>query len=304
MVCLLSIVLNPIMAQTSVLSVGVRGGGQMWLPSTVTGVTADVRSGIGYTGALDLRYTFYCDVSNTASMGLAVGAGAGYGSTVLQGTNVDAFSNTDYLGNQLDYTATTAFQQTDRFAKAEASLLLAMRFGGVTLNIGPRFMMPFADLHLLKVTQSTIDAYFPQYNVHVVNEQATGVLPTPLMRQEKLSLPKYNLLLAAELGYEWTFDKQHIIGLQAYMDFGVWSSNSSAALPLTQFVSVSPIMDATNPTPTVTVASPEMYIKGRRYLDFGIRVYYAFSIESDKGYKSRFNTRKDTRLHRNRYRWY
>ena len=292
------------MAQTSVLSVGVRGGGQMWLPSTVTGVTADVRSGIGYTGALDLRYTFYCDVSNTASMGLAVGAGAGYGSTVLQGTNVDAFSNTDYLGNQLDYTATTAFQQTDRFAKAEASLLLAMRFGGVTLNIGPRFMMPFADSHLLKVTQSTIDAYFPQYNVHVVNEQATGVLPTPLMRQEKLSLPKYNLLLAAELGYEWTFDKQHIIGLQAYMDFGVWSFNSSTALPLTQFVSVSPIMDATNPTPIVTVASPEMYIKGRRYLDFGIRVYYAFSIESDKGYKSHFNSRKDTRLHRNRYRWY
>lgn len=186
MACLLSIVLNPIMAQTSVLSVGVRGGGQMWLPSTVTGVTADVRSGMGYTGALDLRYTFYCDVSNTASMGLAVGAGAGYGSTVLQGTNVDAFSNTDYLGNQLDYTATTAFQQTDRFAKAEASLLLAMRFGGVTLNIGPRFMMPFADSHLLKVTQSTIDAYFPQYNVHVVNEQATGVLPTPLMRQEKV----------------------------------------------------------------------------------------------------------------------
>lgn len=299
--CLLSIVLNPIMAQTSVLSVGVRGGGQMWLPSAATGATADVRGGLGYTGALDLRYTFYSAVSDNIHLGFAIGAGAGYGTTALQGSNVDVFSNTDYLGNLIDYTATTAFRQTGQWAKAEASLLLAMRFGGVTVNTGPRFMMPFAASHRLKVTQSTIDAYFPRYNVHVVNERTTGVLPTPYMRQENVSQPQYNLLIAAEIGYEWTFDK-HIIGVQAYMDCGVWNTNNVSAMPLTRLVSVAPIIDASNPPPTVTVVSPEMYIAGRRYLDFGIRAYYAFSVSSQTRNK-RPAASRDTRLHHNRYLW-
>ena len=299
--CLLVFVVSPIKAQTSVLSVGVRGGGQMWLPSAATGVTAKVQSGLGYTGALDLRYTYYGEVANNVSLGVGIGFGAGYGTTALKGTNTDVFSNTDYLGNQLDYTVTAAFRQTDQWVKGEASLLFAMRFGGVTVNIGPRFMMPFAASRLLTITQSTIDAYFPQYNVHVVNELTTGVLQTPFVRKENVSLPQYNLLLAAEIGYEWAFDA-HIVGVQAYMDCGVWNINSSAALQLTRLIFVSPITDATNPPPTVTVASPEMYVTGRRYLDFGIRVYYAFSLTSQTR-RRHPSAARDTRHHHNRYLW-
>ena len=283
------------------VSVGVRGGGQMWLPSAATGVTAKVNSGIGYTGALDLRYTYYGDVTDDIGIGFGVGFGAGYGTTALQGTSHDEFSNTDYLGNQIDYTVNAAFQQNDQWIKGEASLLFAMRFGGVTINIGPRLMMPFAASHLLRVNQSTIDAYYPQYNVHVVNELATGELQTPYVRKENVTLPQYNLLLAAEIGYEWNFGK-HIVGVQAYMDCGVWNNYRSAATSVTQFISVSPIIDATNPPPTVTVGSAEGMIAGRRYLDFGIRAYYAFSIRSTK--EAHRSPNRDTRLHHNRYLWW
>ena len=291
-------------AQTSVLSIGVNGGGQTWLPSTAKGAPKDVKGGIGFAGSLNLRYTFYGHPAEGIDLGFAIGGGVGYGFSDIRGTHTDAFTNTDYNGLQMDYAATGVFRQTDRFMKAEASLLFAMRFGQVTLNVGPRFLLPFSSSRTFTLREATIDAYYPLFNVHVVNEVVTGYIQTPYVRKEASTLPQYNLLMTLEIGYEWPIKEQHSIGVQAYADFGVWNNyaNTVAATPL---ISVAPITDAKSPEPAVTVGSPEQWLTGRRYLDFGIRLYYAFSTDTDTQHRRANPTpSRDTRHHHNRYLWH
>ena len=292
------------LAQTSMLSIGVRGGGQTYLPTAAVGATGEVKPGIGGAGAIDLRYTYYGSVASQVELGIAVSAGIGYGTAGVQGTNTDTYTNRDYTGNAIDYTCTANYAQTDRFAKGDAALLLAMKFGGVTLNVGPRFMLPFAASSAVTIRQSAIDAYYPAYDVHVRDQLITGKLTTPYTLPHTAIIPRYSLLVAAEIGYEWSLSEQSSLGLQLYADVGVWNSAGKNPAPITPLIQVSPITSQENPVPTVTVGDIAPMIKDLRYIDFGLRVYYAFSIDSDKGYKSRFNSSRDTRLHRNRYYWW
>lgn len=291
------------LAHTSMLSIGVRGGGQTYLPDAALGASGEVKPAFGGTGTLDLRYTFYGCLTNRFGIGFTLGAGVGYGTAGIQGTRTDTYTNLDYKGNALDYTCTAQYSQTDRFAKADAALLLTMRFSGVTINIGPRFMLPFATSSALTIRSASIDAYYPAYDVHVRDQLITGKLTTPYTLPHTAIIPRYSLLVAAEIGYEWSLSGQSALGLQLYAEVGVWNSAGKNPAPITPLIQVSPITSQENPVPTVSIGDIAPMIKDLRYIDFGLRVYYAFSIESDKGYKSRFNTR-DTRLHRNRYYWW
>ncbi len=287
------------------LSIGVRGGGQTYLPEAALGASGEVKPAFGGTGTLDLRYTFCGCLTNRFGIGFTLGAGVGYGTAGIQGNHTDTYTNFDYLGNQMDYTVSSAFKQTDRFAKGETTLLLAMRFSGVTINIGPRFMLPFATSSALTIRSASIKAYYPAYDVHVSDQLITGKLTPPYTAPRTLLMPRYSLLIAAEIGYEWSLGDQSALGLQLYADVAVWNSprTTNPLIPSNPLIQVSPITSVETPAPTVTVGDITPMIKELRYIDFGVRVYYAFSIESDKGYKSRFNTR-DTRLHRNRYYWW
>ena len=292
-------------AQTSMLSIGVRGGGQTYLPDAALGASGEVKTAFGGAGTLDLRYTFYGNITDRLGIGFALGAGVGYGTAGVKGTNTDTYTNFDYLGNQMDYTTSAEFKQTDRFARAEASLMAALRFGNVTLNIGPRFMLPFAASSSLTLSEASIDAYYPRYNVHVVNELITGRLETPITNnQSPITNYQYSILLAAELGYEWHLNDKSSLGLQAYIDVGVWNNQSPITNNQSPLIAVSPITDAATPVPEVTVGSIEPLIADCRYLSFGVRAYYAFSVEKKASYERRTIHSRDTRLHRNRYKWY
>lgn len=295
--------MNPVQASNSQFSIGVRGGGQTWLPTAITGANGTIQPGIGGTGTLDLRYTFYGCFNDLIGMGFTLGGGVGYGTSSLNVTNTDIYSNTDYLGNQLDYTIYSNFKQTDQFAKGEVSLMLAFCFGPVIVNVGPRFMMPFAAKSTLNVSDAQIDAYYPRYDVHVINQPITGYLPTPYAQKATSLLPKYNVLIAAEIGYEWFFDESNSVGVQLYADYGAWNSGLANTPIPNALIDVSPISDAANPVPTVIVNDPQSMVANKRYLDFGLRVYYGFSGSGKEKNNHHYNYHKDTRKHRNRYLW-
>ena len=290
-------------AQTSMLSIGVRGGGQTYLPTAAVGATGEVKPGIGGAGALDVRYTFYGNLTDRFGLGVAVGAGIGYGATNMKGKNSDTYSNTDYLGNKMDYTVNSTYLLTDRFAKADVSLLLALSFYHVTLHIGPRFMLPFAASSTATITQASIDAYYPLYDVHVVDQLITGKLETPYSQPVPSSLPAYHVLMALEIGYEWHLTDRHILGLQAFADIAVWSPKSPMTNHQSPIIRVAPIRNANDPVPSVTVNAPSS-ITNRRYLDFGIRAYYAFSFTNPSSRSRRHPHSRDTRNHHNRYLWW
>ena len=300
--CLLSFIFCPGQANTSMLSIGVRGGGQTYLPTAAVGATWEVKPGIGGAGAIDLRYTYYGAVGAQAELGCAIGAGFGYGAAGIKGTNTDVYSNTDYLGNTIDYTINSDFTQRDRFAKIDLSLLFAMRLNGFTLNVGPRFMLPLAANRSLTINEANIDAYYPAYDVHVVNQLITGKMETPYTENRPSNISKYHLLVAAEIGYEWRMTNQHALGVQLFAEAAVWSKQTPNPLTPNPLIQVNPITDASNPVPVVTIGSVESFVTNRRYLDFGIRAYYAFNIEHVV--EHRFKPRGDTRDHRNRYYWW
>ena len=300
MICTLySVLCTPLWAQTSMLSIGVRGGGQTYLPTAAVGATGDIHAGIGGTGALDIRYTFYGQLADRFELGFAAAAGVGYGSAGIKGTNMDSYTNIDYLGNKMDYSIDATYSLKDQFAKVDVSLLLAMRFGGVTLNVGPRFMLPFAATGTVTISEASIDAYYPLYNVHVTDQLITGKLETPYQQTTTSSLPQYAALMALEIGYEWTLNTNHSLGVQLFADIAVWTPKSSITNVQSPIISVAPISNTNDHVPSVTVNSPAALISSRRYLDFGIRAYYAFSSSS-----ARRSPARDTRLHHNRYRWW
>ena len=211
-------------AQTSVISIGLRGGGQMWLPVMVDGVDAALNGKVGGSGGVDLRYSFYGDLTESFSLGLALGAGIGYGAAGIKGSNTDRFQNTDYLGNLIDYTAGAVFSQTEQFARADIALLLAMKAGGFRLNAGPKLMIPFAAKRSMNISEAEIDAYYSEYDVHIVNELVTGKLGTPFSQTSAAALPQWNLMGAVEMGWEWQLGTKNSLGVQVYVDFPLWNS--------------------------------------------------------------------------------
>ena len=276
-----SLMLSPMMAQTSALVVGLRGG------ATILDV--------GGTGMVDLRYAWYGDLTGGCHLGLAVGAGIGYGQINFKGSESLAYSRTDYLGNTIDYSIDADYKQANRYASAEISLLAAFRMSGFTLNIGPRFMLPFGCSAKQTITRAEIVAYYPLYDVSVPNEEITGKLATPYTQSCASVIPKYNLLLALEAGWEFALSGNHSLGVQAYADIGLWSPKANSSTSAEPLIDVAPIETANTPA-TVTVHNAS--VDPKRHFAVGVRVYYTFQISSER---SRRIYTGDTRDHRNRY---
>ena len=275
-----SLMLSPMMAQTSALVVGLRGG------ATILDV--------GGTGMVDLRYAWYGDLIGGCHLGLAVGAGIGYGQINFKGSESLAYSRTDYLGNTIDYSIDADYKQANRFASAEVSLLAAFRVCGFTLNIGPRFMLPFGCSAKQTITRAEIVAYYPLYDVSIPNEEITGKLATPYSQSCTSVLPKYNLLLAAEAGWEFALSGNHSLGVQAYADIGLWSPKTTIT-DVPTFINVYPIEAVNTPAEVSVSAAP---IDPKRYIAVGLRVYYKFQLSSNR---SRRIYTGDTKAHHNRY---
>ena len=270
----------PVAAQTSALAVGVRGGATF--------------PDIGGTGTLDLRYTWYGDLSGGYQLGLAVGAGIGYGQIKYTGSEHLAYTRTDYVGNAIHYTVDADYEQKNRFASAETSLLAAFKISGFTLNIGPRLLFPFSRSATQTISNADIVAYYPRYNVSIPNEEITGRLTTPYDHSCAATMPKCHLLLALEAGWEFALDSRSSLGLQAYADIGLWSSKISCSedAPL---IDVAPIETVNTPA-EVRVHSACVHPK--RYFDIGVRFYYTFYHISERS--RRIHT-GDSKAHHNRY---
>lgn len=275
------LMVSPMLAQTSALVVGVRGGASLL--------------NAGGTGTLDLRYTWYSDLNGSCQLGLTAGAGIGYGQVNFKGSEHLEYTRTDYLGNTIDYSIDADYKQVNRFASAEVSLLAAFRVGGFTLNIGPRFMLPFSCSATQTISHADIVAYYPLYDVSIPNEEITGKLATPYSQSCASVLPKYNLLLAAEAGWEFALSGNHSLGVQAYADIGLWNSKKALVTDVPPFINVYPI-EAANTPAEVSVRAAS--VDPKRYIAVGVRVYYAFQLSSDRS--RRINT-GDTKAHRNRY---
>ena len=205
-------------------TVGLRGG----YANNMSKAT-DAKHPFGYDAMLDLQYAHYwAKAEDKCQLGLLVGVGVGYLQSGLQQQALsEQFTANTSDGNIL-YTV-TADNVTDKTGQVQ--LEVPVMFSMITqegffLNAGPRILLPVYTPSHQTVTNPNVDAYFEEEGVHVVNEAVAGVV-TDAQQDIKATTAnnlKVNILLGAELGYEFRLQSGHSIGLGAYANYGLWNA--------------------------------------------------------------------------------
>lgn len=273
----------------SEIEIGVKGG----LETALTG--SEVKPVFDVMGLLDIRYAYYGDV-DPCQIGFQTGIGIGYGMTRTQGILHEQFTNTDYLGNEMDYSVRTKINSHSRQAQMEVPLLFALRFYGVFINVGPRLMMPIGGTSSSDIEALDIVAYYPKYDVSVRNALVTGrSQPTPYaVEYDNTDLPKLNILCGIEVGYDWFF-RRGSVGICAFADIAVWHTEKDVKR---QLVEVGAINNPSYPVAPVNVLPLSSVLPEQRYVAFGLRLHYAFCFgkQMTNSYRRTYNSRSG--LHR------
>lgn len=258
---------------SSLWTLGLRGGGNIYM------ATGDAHAKLGGGGNFDLGYTCYWNTKN-AEVGIHTGFTVGYCTSGFTGDNINRqFTNYDYLGYEMQYTVSAHSVKLNivRQVQIEVPLMLALRTDNMFVNIGAKFMMPVNELYHQSMQDITIDAYYVRPDVHVVNRLITGAADESQIKTSGNGcLPKYNVLLSVEVGYEWTINNRDRIGLGIYADISPWSSFKPSDAK--QVIDVAPIDNPDYPPALVSI-QPLCISSAKHllYCDFGVKFYYGIN---------------------------
>ena len=256
-----------------ILRVGLAGGGGLHL----TPADCVMKSNVGGGGALAFDYTFYKSFDKV-DLGLRTGLDLGYMYLPYHAEFAQQYSNMDYLGNQVDYTTSGVVDVVQNQLYASLPLMFALRTHGFICNIGVRLQMPFYQTGKQQLSNPLILAYYPKYDVTVTNELITGIVTDEQLSMPLASSPVFlECYASAEIGYEHRLNAKGAIGCAVYVHAGVWNALPKATdKPVIQ---VAPITDKVKPVPAVTVNDTyTSLLTSYTPLQFGVKVYYAFSL--------------------------
>jgi len=132
-----------------------------------------------------------------------------------------------------------------------------------------------------------IDAYFQRTGVNVTNEVITGKLAETDYKTKGTdngNLYALNIMVGAEIGYEWVLKSGNSLGLGAYADYCVYSTykNNTSTQPLIQ---VTPPVGSEIAQVEVLSAT-KTYARSLGYFDAGIKLAYHFNFPKKKQYKN------------------
>ena len=259
----------------SLLSFGARGGLDFMLPQS----EQQAQSKLGYIGAFDIGYTYYWPV-NKCDWGIHTGASIGYAKSGAELTCKQQFTNYDYLNTEMLYTTSGTFNMSISRMFVEVPLMAALRHQGFVLQIGVKAQYAFLGKTKQDITNASIDAYYVPYGFHVIDEEVTGVVHQGDLRKEyDGGAPAINLLVAGRIGYEAKTEHNGRVGILAFVDYNVWN-NRSIVNTSTTIIAVSPITDAANPIPTVTINNAiESVVTRMNPLQVGLALYYAIEFK-------------------------
>ena len=255
------------------LRVGVSGGSGLNLTPT----DCVMKSKFGASGALAFDYAFYKSF-NEVDLGLRTGLDLGYMYLPYHAEFEQHYSNVDYLNNQIDYTTSGLLDITQNQLYASVPVMFALRTHGFVCNIGVRLQMPFYQTGKQQLSEPLIQAYYPEYDVTVTNELITGIVTDEQLSMPLASSPVFlECYASAEIGYEHRLNAKGAIGCAAYVHAGIWNALPKATdKPVIQ---VAPITDKVKPVPAVTVNDAyTSLLTSYTPLQFGVKVYYAFSL--------------------------
>ena len=259
-------------------TIGLRGGAASLLQG-MEDAFKDGKWNVGFDVMLDLQYAHYWKkFGKKMQYGLIVGVGAGFARSHVSGVVNDNFRINTPEG-AIDYTVTSEkVKEYDGQIQLEVPLMFSMiHENGFFMNIGPRFTLPVYDVYNQSITKPDINAMLYPEEVPVKNELVTGVVKDDQAESTgKWNASKLNVMLGAEIGYEFKFRNHNSLGLGVYGNYSLYSlykanDKASSIIDITEAPST-----GKNAVVTVIPAT-DAYGKSVGYFDVGLKLAYHFN---------------------------
>ena len=270
-------------------TIGVRGGASSLMHHADLGKWT-----CGFDALLDLQYAHYwAKDGRPVDLGLIVGVGIGYHQSGLKTAVDDAFPSKD---NFINYTVTAdQVKENDGQIQLEVPLMFSLiADNGIFFNIGPKFMIPVFTPYNQTITNPHINAYFPSTGVTVSDEVITGLVADNQLKTNATNNGvqfNINVMLTAEIGYEWLLKNGNSLGLGAYANYSVFNTFKNNNTANTSLI------DLQDPSETGTTAAVDIlsatrtYADKLGYFDAGIKLAYHFNFP-----KKQYKQYKDSKL--------
>ena len=253
-------------------TIGLRGGAASLMHQADKGAWT-----CGGNAVLDLQYAHYwAKYGRPVDLGIIVGLGAGYTLSGLKAND----EQVKFDAANVNYTVTYAgVKETDHQLQLEVPLLFSLiHANGLFFNVGPKFMIPVYSPYKQTVNQegTHISAYFPEYGITINDNTVTGKY-TGQQPEEKNGIQfNINVMLTAEIGYEWILKNGNSFGLGAYANYSVFNTYSNKANPTGLFVLTPPTDDAS--ADLKVLSATRAYTNKLGYFDAGIKLAYHFNF--------------------------
>ena len=260
-------------------TIGAHGGVASLLHKSVNG-----KSLWGGAGILDLQYAHYwAKDGRPVDLGLLVGVGIGYAQGGMKSAVDEQYTIYDpdpaYPVN-VEYTIhVDEVKETDGQLQLEIPLMFSLvTQRGFFFNVGPKFMLPLYTPYTQTLSDNEntyISAYFREIGVPVTNEVVTGIFAKEQYKfkgNDNGNQFSINVLVGAELGWEWVLKSGNSFGLGLYANYGVYNSFKKNANnnPLVE-IQLATESDVAH----VTVNSlTKTYATGLGYFDAGLKLAY------------------------------
>ena len=265
-------------------TIGLRGGVASMMHKTVS--EAEGKWKPGFDVILDLQYAHYWQRGTAPSFGILTGLSVGYNrSTVTSKFDTILPMFTDADGDQVQYTLQGNAKEVDGQVMLEVPLMFSMiTTKGFFLNIGPRVQLPVFNHYKQTISGGNISLYNQTRNVTVANEEVTGKLNADQEKMtgngsfgSKAERKKLNLLLSAELGYEWKLKNNNALGLGVYADWAVPGVMDFKNQPLNELFTVGhPGGDKAADVLVNTTTQAYTADKALGFFDCGVKLNYSF----------------------------
>lgn len=260
-------------------TIGLRGGASSLLHQAQKGDWT-----CGGDVVLDLQYAHYwAKDGRPVDLGIIVGLGIGYQQSGLK-TAYDstAFQRPDpYVAtDNINYSVVAKdVKETDHQLQLEIPVMFSLIHDkGFFFNVGPKLMIPLYTPYKQTVNQDEthISAYFEKTGITVRDNPVTGRYDGQQPEEKNGIQFNMNLMVTAELGYEWVLKSGNSLGLGAYANYG-WNlsyknqTNSEGLFNLTA-------PSATDKAHLEVLSATHAYADKLSFFDAGVKIAYHFNF--------------------------
>ena len=266
-------------------TIGVRGGASALMHHAENGNWT-----CGGDVVLDLQYAHYwAKDGRPVDLGIIAGLGIGYQQSGLkkdaEHSEFDRTTGTTNVHYSVDI---KDVKETDHQLQLEVPVMFSLiHDNGLFFNIGPKFMIPVWTPYKqsANVDDTHIAAVFQETGITVIDQTLTGKY-TGQEPEEKNGIQfNINVMLTAEIGYEWILKSGNSLGLGAYANYSVYNSYKNTTNKEGLFNLTAPASDGSTVAKLDVLSATHAYADKLGYFDAGIKLAYHFNFPKKKQFK-------------------